>query len=143
MSKIKDYFIYTIFILFTIISSYQLIDSFIHPDIKLNDSFLFKDRLKQLSGIVLFGGLGLIYFLIKENKFNPNKNSIKTFIIMFFGCLIFVISSLFLILYPEEFRRGNKFVKIIIGYSGILFFGAGLIMSVYKLIKEIFKPNKY
>ncbi|OUL63229.1 hypothetical protein [Flavobacterium sp. AJR] len=143
MSKIKDYFIYTIFILFTIISSYQLIDSFIHPDIELNDSFLFKDRLKQLSGIVLFGGLGLIYFLIKENKFNPNKNSIKTFIIMFFGCLIFVISSLFLILYPEEFRRGNKFVKIIIGYSGILFFGAGLIMSVYKLIKEIFKPNKY
>ncbi|KIC00355.1 hypothetical protein OA93_01775 [Flavobacterium sp. KMS] len=143
MSKIKDYFIYTIFILFTIISSYQLIDSFIHPDIELNDSLLFKDRLKQLNGIVLFGGLGLIYFLIKENKFNPNKNSIKTFIIMFFGCLIFVISSLFLILYPEEFRRGNKFVKIIIGYSGILFFGTGLIMSVYKLIKEIFKPNKY
>jgi hypothetical protein len=55
---------------------------------------------------------------------------------MFFASLIFILNSLFLILYPEEFRKGSKLLKLIIGYSGLIFFGLGLIASIALLLKK-------
>lgn len=141
MSKIKNYFLYTVFISFTILGMYLLIDSFISQELNFSETVIVKKRIEYINCILFFGGLGYIYYLIKERKIDTNTNTFKTNIAMFFGCLIFVLNCLFLILYPEEFKRGNKLIKIIIGYTGILFFGAGLLMSVYKLIKNFSKIN--
>jgi len=140
MSKIKNYFLYTVFILFTILGVYLLVDSFINKEY-FSETVVVKKRIEYFNCILFFGGLGYIYYLIKEKKIDTNTNTFKTNIAMFFGCLIFVLNCLFLILYPEEFKRGNKLIKIIIGYTGILFFGAGLLMAVYKLIKNLSKTN--
>ena len=143
MPKIKKYFLYTIFILFTVLSVYELIDSFTNPELQFSEVVLFKTRLKYLSGILFFGGLGCIYYLITEKKIDKSKDSFKTNITMFFGCLIFVLNCLFLILYPEEFKRGNLVIKMIIGYTGILFFGGGLLMAIYRLIKKISSTKQH
>ncbi|MDW8852941.1 hypothetical protein SD960_22770 [Flavobacterium sp. MMLR14_040] len=135
MEKTKNYFIYTIFILFTILGLYLLFDSFINPELKFSAAILLKKRFEYINTIVFFGGLGYIYYLIKEKKVDTYKNTFRTNITMLFGCLIFVWNSLLLVLYPEEFRRGNNLIKMIIGYSGLLFFGAGLIMAIYKMTK--------
>lgn len=137
MSRIKNYFLYTVFISFTLIGVYLLVDSFINPELQFSEAVSLKKRFEYLNTILFFGGLGYIYYLIKGKKVDTSKNTFKTNITMFFGCLIFVLNCLFLILHPEEFKRGNELIKIIIGYIGILFFGAGLIMSIYKLIKNL------
>ncbi|CAD5340799.1 hypothetical protein [Flavobacterium bizetiae] len=141
MSKIKNYFLYTVFILFTVFGVYLLIDSFINPELEFPEVVLVKKRIKYINSILFFGGLGCIYYLIKERKIEINKNTFKTNITMLFGCLIFVLNCLFLVLHPEEFKKGNKLIKMIIGYTGILFFGAGLLMSVFRLIKNLSKTN--
>ena len=41
----------------------------------------------------------------------------------------------------KQFKKGTKLLKMIIGYTGILFFGAGLLMSVFRLIKNLSKTN--
>lgn len=141
MSKIKNYFLYTVFILFTVFSAYLLIDSFTDPESGFPKAVVIKKRIEYINSILFFGGLGYIYYLIKERKIETNKNSFKTNITMFFGCLIFVLNCLFLVLHPEEFKKGTKLLKMIIGYTGILFFGAGLLMSVFRLIKNLSKTN--
>ncbi|CAA9203410.1 hypothetical protein FLA105534_04616 [Flavobacterium bizetiae] len=133
--------IYTVFILFTVFGVYLLIDSFINPELEFPEVVLVKKRIKYINSILFFGGLGCIYYLIKERKIEINKNTFKTNITMLFGCLIFVLNCLFLVLHPEEFKKGNKLIKMIIGYTGILFFGAGLLMSVFRLIKNLSKTN--
>jgi len=144
MSKIKDYFIYTIFILSTVFCVYLFIDSFINPEeLEFSEDILLKKRFEYCNIIFFFGGLGYIYYLIKEKKIDTNKNTFKTNITMFFGCLIFVWNSLILVLYPEEFKKGNNLMKMIIGYSGLLFFGAGLILSIYKTTKISFRRKQY
>lgn len=141
MSKTKNYFLYTIFILFTVFGIYLLIDSFINPELEFSEDVVLKNRIKYINTILFFGGLGYIYYLIKERKIDTNQNTFKTNIAMLFGCLIFVLNSLFLILHPEEFKKGTKLIQMIIGYSSILFFGAGLLMSIYRLIKNLSKTN--
>ncbi|WP_132011663.1 MULTISPECIES: hypothetical protein [unclassified Flavobacterium] len=141
MSKIKNYLLYTIFIVFTVLGSYLLIDSFINPELEFSEDVVLKNRIKYINGILFFGGLGYIYYLIKERKIDTNQNTFKTNITMFFGCLIFVLNCLFIILHPETFKKGTKLTQMIIGYSGVLFFGAGLLMSVYRLIKNLSKTN--
>lgn len=141
MSKTKNYFLYTIFILFTAFGIYLLIDSFTNQELHFSEAGLLKKRIKYMNGILFFGGLGYIYYLIKEKKFDPKANMLKTNIIMFFGCLIFVLNCLFLILHPEEFKKGAKLIKIIIGCAGILFFGSGLLMSIYRLMKNLSNKN--
>ena len=101
MEKTKNYFIYTVFILFTILGLYLLFDSFINPELKFSAAILLKKRLEYINTIVFFGGLGCIYYLIKEKKVDTNKNTFRTNITMLFGCLIFVWNSLLLVLYPE------------------------------------------
>ncbi|CAI2766985.1 hypothetical protein [Flavobacterium collinsii] len=141
MSKVKNYFLYTIFILFTVSGVYLLVDSFINPETEFSNAFTLKKRIKYINCILLFGGLGYIHYLIKERKIETNENTFKTNIAMFFACLIFVLNCLLLVLHPEEFKKGNKLIKMIIGYTGILFFGAGLLMSVFRLIKKLSKTN--
>ena len=141
MDKIKNYFLYTIFISFTILGVYLLIDSFINQELDVFEDVIIIKRIEYANYILFFGGLGYIYYLLKERKIDTNTNTFKTNIAMFFGCLIFILNCLFLILYPEEFKKGNKLTKMIIGYTGIFFFGAGLLMSVYKLIKNLSKKN--
>ena len=142
MEKIKNYFLYTVFILFTVLSLYLFFDSFINPELQFPEAILLKKRFEYINAIVFFGGLGSIFYLIKEKKVDTTKNTFKTNIIMLFGCLIFTLNCLFLVLYPEEFKRGNNIIKMIIGYSGLLFFGAGLIISLYKMNK-ISSRSKY
>ena len=142
MSKIKNYFLYTIFILATILGIYLLIDSFINSELEFPETVSIKNRLIYVNTILFFGGLGYIHYLIKEKKVDTNKNTFKTNITMFFACLLFVLNCLFLILYPEEFKRGNNVIKMIIGYIGLLYFGAGLIMAIYKLIKNLCSRNQ-
>ncbi|MBS7232399.1 hypothetical protein KHA90_15365 [Flavobacterium psychroterrae] len=141
MSKINNYFLYTLFILLTILGAYLFIDSFTNQELDFSKAVAVKKRMEYVNFILFFGGLGYIYYLIKEKKIDTNKNTFKTNIAMFFGCLIFILNCLFLILYPEEFKRGNKLIKTIIGYTGILFFGAGLLMALYRSIKNISKIN--
>ncbi|MFH7017115.1 hypothetical protein [Flavobacterium sp. FlaQc-47] len=142
MSKIKNYLLNTIFILATILGIYLLIDSFINPELEFPETVLIKNRFIYANTILFFGGLGYIYYLIKEKKVDTNRNTFETNISMFFACLIFVLNCLFLILYPEEFKRGNNVIKMIIGYIGLLFFGSGLIMAIYKLIKNLSIRNQ-
>lgn len=141
MSKIKNYFLYTVFILFTVFGVYLLTDSFINPELEFPKAVVIKKRIEYINSILFFGGLGYIYYLIKERKIETNKNTFKTNITMFFGCLIFVLNCLFLVLHPEEFKKGTKVIKMIIGYTGILFFGTGLLIAVFRLIKNLFKTN--
>lgn len=119
-----------------------MIDSFINSELEFPETVLIKNRLIYVNTILFFGGLGYIYYLIKEKKVDTNKNTFKTNITMFFACLLFVLNCLFLILYPEEFKRGNNVIKMIIGYIGLLYFGAGLIMAIYKLIKNLCSRNQ-
>ncbi|UIR54791.1 hypothetical protein LZQ00_10935 [Sphingobacterium sp. SRCM116780] len=49
--------------------------------------------------------------------------------------LIFVIGGIFLVLYPEEFK-GSPLVTIFMGIVSALFFGLGVIVSIYQLLKN-------
>lgn len=139
MEKTKNYFFYTVCSIFTIIGTYLLIDSFIHPHFELSESAILKYRLVQSNSILFFGGLGYVYYILKRNRNTINDRSLKTNIALFLGCLIFVLNGLYLINYPEDFKKGNKLVKNIIGYTTVIFFGSGLIMTLYKLIQKKIK----
>jgi hypothetical protein len=142
MGKNKEYFIYITCSVFTLIGTYLLADSFINPDIELSESVLLKNRLLQTNSILFFGGSSYIYYILKRNKNVINNNSLKTIIAIFIGSLIFVLNGLYLINYPEDFKRGNKLIKIIIGYTTVIFFGFGLIISLYKLVQKLTKEIK-
>jgi uncharacterized protein YjeT (DUF2065 family) len=136
MEKTKNYFIYTVCSIFTIIGTYLLIDSFMNPDFELSESAILKNRLVQINSILFFGGLGYVYYILKRNRNKINKSSLKTNIAILLGCLIFILNGLYLINYPEDFKKGNKLIKIIISYTTVIFFGISLIMAVYKLIQK-------
>jgi len=138
----KNYFIYIVCSIFTIIGTYSLLDSFINPHIQLSESLILKKRLMNINGILLFGGLGFIYYFLKKNNSTINRNSSKTIIAIIFACLILILNGLYLLNYPEDFKKGNKLTKIIIGYITVIFFGLGLIISIYQLIKKLFKKIK-
>lgn len=104
--QIINYLIYICCGIFTFLGIYLLIDSFVNPDIESFGNSLLKERVKYCNSILFFGGLGYVYFIIK-NKEDYNINKSKKYYLILFSCLIFILNSIFLILYPEEFRRGS------------------------------------
>ncbi len=134
--QIKNYLIYICCGLFTLLEITLLADSFINPETESFSNSVLKERLQHCNSILFFGGLGYVYFSIKNREKEYNTNKYKKYFLMFFASLIFILNSLFLILYPEEFRKGSKLLKLIIGYSGLIFFGLGLIASIALLLKK-------
>lgn len=132
MNKLKDYLIYFSCFLFTLIGIYLFVDSFINKEFNKTNEELFKERFINLAGILFFGIGGFVIYFFK--KYPDEDNKAKLFTILF-GCLGFVMMSLAIIIYQENFKRGSKIIKYIIGFIGLIFFGFGMIFSTIKLIK--------
>ena len=47
-------------------------------------------------------------------------------------CLVFVMGSLFMITFEVNDNLFNRVLKNSIGYSGVLFFGGGVLISLFK-----------
>lgn len=52
MSKIKNYFLYIVFVLFTLFSFYLLIDSFINQELEFSETNLIKKRFEYINTIL-------------------------------------------------------------------------------------------
>lgn len=132
MNKLKDYLIYFSCFLFTATSIYLFTDSFINEEFNKTNEELFKERFINLAGILFFGIGGFVVYFFKKYPHEDSKAKLFTIL---FGCLGFVMVSLALIVYPESFKRGSKIAKYIIGFTGLIFFGIGFLLSLSKLIK--------
>lgn len=132
MNKVKEYFIYFICFVFTVIGIYFFIDSFVNNEFQKSELQLFRERYINLAGILFFGSGGFVIYFAKKYPHEDNKP--KLFSILF-GSLGFIAMSLAIIIYPESFKRGSKIVKYIIGFTGLIFFGIGFLFSLSKLIK--------
>ena len=134
--QIKNYLIYVCCGIFTLLGIYLLADSFANPDIESFGNSLLKERLKYCNSILFFGGLGYVYFIIKNREEEYNINKTKKYLLILFASLILVLNSLFIVVYPEEFRKGRKIFHLIIGYAGLIFFGLGFVSSIVFLLKK-------
>jgi len=112
---------------------YNLSNSFLNPDIDATENILFLERFEYFNSILFFVGLGFVYYILtKHRRTRYRGNSTKVNTALLFGCLIFVLNSLFLIFHPERFK-GTKILKLIIAYTGLIFFGLGFIVSILLL----------
>ena len=132
----KDLLVYIISLLFTLISIYLLVNG----DRKSEREFIM-----HLTGLILFGGGGLVYFFLK-NDFGSKKiiddrtkiiyESKQKSFFSFFGSLVFVIVGIIMIFYNSYFdgRRMNPQIAFFIGIICVSFFGLILLVSIRRLI---------
>lgn len=136
MQNGKNYLFYICCSIFTLIGIYNLSDSLINPDIDSTEKILFIERFQYFNSILFFGGLGYVYYILKKYGKTYSGNFTKVSISLLFASSIFIVNCLFLILHPEEYTRGSKLFKLIIGYTGLVFFGLGFIVSLNNLLKK-------
>lgn len=111
-------------IFFSVIGIFLLINS--------NDK---KTSLLGIINILFFGGGGIIYLILNNNKVGLRIKKIA----LLFGCLIFIITSYFLLPIHHLFDDNKKYhptIGWIIGIIGMLFFGYGFIITLIKFLKN-------
>lgn len=85
--------------------------------------------------LLFFGGGGIVYFILNKKSISNRLRNITLLI----GCLIFIISSYYLLPFHHLFDNNRKYhptIGWIIGIIGMLFFGYGFIISIIKLVKD-------
>ncbi|WP_312194961.1 STM3941 family protein [Epilithonimonas vandammei] len=132
----KDILIYIIFLLFTSMSIYSLVNGGGDSERKF---------IINLGTLIFFGGGGIVYFFLKNNFGSEKLIDDKTKIIYeskqkaffsFLGSLVFVIMGIIMIIYNSYFvgRRMNPQIAFFIGIICVSFFGLILLVSIKRLI---------
>lgn len=138
MSKInkKEILVYTIFLLFTLISIYSLVNGNVNSERKF---------IIDISTLIFFGGGGIVYFFLKNN-FGSKKlideetriiyESKQKLFLYFLGGLVFVTMGIIMIIYNSYFdgRRMNPQFAVFIGIISVTFFGLIFLASFIRLI---------
>lgn len=139
MSK-KGILIYIIFLSFTVISIYSLVNGYGDSERKF---------IINLGTLIFFGGGGFVYFFLKNDFGKKNIIDDKTTVIYeskqkaffsFLGGLVFVILGIIMIVYNSYFD-GSRMIPQIAFFSGVVcvvVFGFLLLGS----IKRLFNPAR-
>ena len=104
-----------------------------------------EDILASIVGLLFFGVGGICYYFLdkkgnKEVEYNGEKRFIEkrsTNAVLMIACLVFVIAGYFLLPFHHIFDgtwRYTPTIGWIIGMAAILFFGAGFIISIMRMI---------
>lgn len=132
----KDILIYIIFLLFTSMSIYSLVNG---------DGDSERKFIINLGTLSFFGGGGITYFFLKNN-FGAGKSvddksliiyeSKRKVFLYFLGGLVFVTMGIIMIIYNSYFdgRRMNPQIALFIGSICVSFFGLIFLASFIRLI---------
>lgn len=97
-----------------------------------------KTELKGYLTLMFFGGGGIVYFILTNNKIDSNIKRLANLI----GCLIFVIAGYFLLPFHYLFDGARKYtpeIGWIFGLGGMLFFGFAFFKLLLEILKEHFR----